>query len=294
MDTAVKHRFQHPVSSREARGCGEPRRGDDGVSDPAIRRGAPTQAQPSIGTRSRNKDAEADAKQRALMERLFGTIAGRYDRFNAIVSASLDRRWRARAIAQALGEHPLPQARVLDLCTGTGDIALEFTRHLNGRSRIVGLDVSEPMLRLARQKAQRLGAQVEWLRGDALHLPFPDCSFDCVTIGFSTRNVPDLRAACEEMCRVLRPQGRLVILEAGKPQSRWIQAGYYTYLYTVMPLIGFLVCGALWPFQYLRRSIATFLTPPAFSALLRDVGFASVAHLPCHGGIADLFVAVRP
>ena len=248
--------------------------------------------------------AAKDAKQRALMARLFGTIARRYDRFNAIVSCSLDRRWRAAAIAQALGEPPAPHARALDICTGTGEIALGFAQRLNGCSRIVGLDLSEPMLALAREKtrarlpaalvAQAGQARVEWLRGDAQQLPFPGGSFDCVTIGFSTRNVPDLRAACREMHRVLRPQGRLVILEAGKPQSWFMQLGYYTYLYTVMPLIGLLVCGALWPFQYLRRSIAKFLTPPAFMTLLREAGFSSVEHHPLHGGIADLFVAVKP
>lgn len=232
--------------------------------------------------------------QRVLMQRLFGRIAGRYDRFNAIVSGSLDRRWRARAIAQALGGRPTSDVRVLDLCTGTGEIALGFTERLNGRSRIIGLDMSAPMLRLAQQKGRQRSARVGWTQGDAQQLPFASGSFDCVTIGFSTRNVPDLRAACVEMHRVLRPQGKLVILEAGKPQSFWMQMGYYTYLYTIMPLIGMLVCGAFWPFQYLRRSIATFLTPPAFSALLRETGFQTVTHLPCHGGIADLFVAVKP
>ena len=238
--------------------------------------------------------AAAADPQRLLMERLFGTIAGRYDRFNAIVSGSLDRRWRRRAIGEALGERPSGNLRVLDLCTGTGDIALGFTTRLNGHSRVVGLDVSEPMLNLARQKSAQRGARVAWMRGDAQRLPFASASFDCVTIGFSTRNVPDLRACCAEMHRVLRPHGRLVILEAGKPQSFWMKIGYYTYLYTVMPVIGLLVCGALWPFQYLRRSIAKFLTPAAFGALLRDVGFSPVRHLPCHGGIADLFVAVKP
>lgn len=243
-------------------------------------------------------------ESRAFMVRLFGTIARRYDRFNAIVSCSLDRRWRALAIARALGEPPAQHARALDLCTGTGEIALGFAQRLNGAcpaslqrsgaSRIIGVDLSEPMLALARAKSAQRQARVEWLRGDAQQLPFPDGSFDCVTIGFSTRNVPDLRAACREMHRVLRPQGRLVILEAGKPQSRLMQLGYYTYLYTVMPLIGLLVCGALWPFQYLRRSIARFLTPPAFVALLREAGFGLVEHRPLHGGIADLFVAVKP
>ena len=230
--------------------------------------------------------------QRAFMERLFGTIARRYDRFNSIVSCSLDRRWRATAITQALGGHR-EGVRVLDLCTGTGDLALGFTERLNGSSRIVGLDLSRPMLALAQHKSSERRARVGWLRGDAQHLPFPDGSFDCVTIGFSTRNVPDLRAACREMWRVLRPQGRLVILEAGKPQSPLMQAAYYTYLYTVMPVVGMIVCGSLWPFQYLRRSIQRFLTPPAFVTLLRKVGFSDVGHQPLHGGIADLFVAVK-
>lgn len=231
--------------------------------------------------------------QRAFMQRLFGTIASRYDRFNAIVSCSLDRRWRARAITSAVGARPRADARALDVCTGTGDLALELTRRLNGASRVIGLDLSGRMLELAREKAQQHQAPIAWLQGDAQQLPFPDDQFDCVTIGFSTRNVPDLQEACRELRRVARPEGRVVILEAGKPQSPWIKAGYYAYLATLMPLIGLVVCRSLWPFQYLRRSIQRFVTPVAFIRLLSDAGFRQVEHHPLHGGIADLFVAVK-
>lgn len=240
--------------------------------------------------RSRTDGMDA---QRVLMARLFGTIAHRYDRFNRIVSLSLDRGWRQQLVAQALAGRT-GSVDVLDVCTGTGDIALAFAAQVNGRSRLVGLDLSAPMLILAQDKARERAARVLWLRGDAQELPFPDASFDCVTIGFSTRNVPDLRLTCRAFQRVLRPGGRLVILEAGKPRSPVIQIGYYLYLYTLMPLVGLLVCRTLWPFQYLRRSIQRFVSPPAFQQLLREVGFDQVEHHPLHGGIADLFVAVKP
>lgn len=230
--------------------------------------------------------------QRAFMQRLFGAIARRYDRFNAVVSLTLDRRWRARVVAEGLQAGSRHNLRVLDVCTGTGELALGFAAAVNGSSRVVGVDLSAPMLALAQQKGVRRAAKVAWLRGDAVRLPFPDGQFDCVTIGFSTRNVPDLRMACAEMRRVLKSGGRLLILEAGKPQSLLMQIGYYAYLYTVMPLVGTIICGAWWPFQYLRRSIQRFLTPPAFVALLRDVGFATEHH-PLHGGITDLFIATK-
>ena len=142
-------------------------------------------------------------------------------------------------------------------------------------------------------KARTRDSSIEWLRGDAQDLPFPDASFDCVTIGFSTRNVSDLAAACREWFRVLRRPGRLVILETGKPQGWLVRLGYYTYLTVIMPVIGVLVCRTLWPFQYLRRSIRRFLSPSAFQALLREAGFQEVMHRPLHGGIADLFVGVK-
>jgi demethylmenaquinone methyltransferase / 2-methoxy-6-polyprenyl-1,4-benzoquinol methylase len=238
------------------------------------------------------KDTHAVRTKQQVMERLFGSIAERYDRFNACVSLTLDHGWRDRVIREAL--HAVPHdACVLDVCTGTGDLALGLDARLNGAHRVVGLDLSDPMLRLADQKAVQQQAQVSWMRGDAHQLPFQSDVFDAVTIGFSTRNVPDLREACREMCRVLDSGGRLVILEAGKPQGWLMRVLYYTYLTVVMPVVGVLVCGRLWPFRYLRRSIIHFLQPPAFQALLQEVGFASVQHYPLHHGLADLFIATK-
>ncbi len=231
--------------------------------------------------------------QRQGMEALFGTIAQRYDRFNQVVSWTLDRRWRHRALARALEGKPANTCRVLDVCTGTGELALGCAAALNGTSRVVGLDASDTMLHLAERKARARGMRVSWLRGDAHDLPCADDSFDVVLIGFSTRNVPDLRQACAEMWRVLRPQGRLVILETGKPQTWPMRLLYYTYMTTLMPLIGLLLCGRLWPFRYLRRSIIRFLQPRAFVALLKETGFVAAEHQPLHRGLADLFIAVK-
>ena len=241
---------------------------------------------------TRAQSSVAAHEQRALMERLFGRIATRYDRFNHLTSLSLDRRWRAAAIAQIMSARTREDLRVLDVCTGTGDLALGVAARLNGASRVVGVDLSVPMLSIVQAKAQARHASIAWLRADAQALPFPDASFDCVTIGFSTRNVPDLSAACREWRRVLRRPGRLVIVETGKPQSWPVQLVYYTYLTLIMPLMGLLICRTIWPFPYLRRSIRRFLSPAAFQALLREAGFQTVTHQPLHGGIADLFVGI--
>jgi len=231
-----------------------------------------------------------DVSSKAVfVHRLFDAIAGRYDRFNRCASLGRDRGWRPQAVAEArLGAG----MRVLDLCTGTGELALAAVAAVGETGLVVGVDFSTPMLQRAAAKdgaAQRL----EWLRGDGQQLPFLDETFDRVLIGFSTRNFADLPQALLEMARVLRPEGRLVVLETGKPRHPLVKLGYYTYLWTVMPVIGWLVCGIWWPFRYLARSIRQFDQPSAFLARLREAGFHRVIHRPLSWGLADLFVAVR-
>ena len=236
--------------------------------------------------------------KRTFVHRLFSTIANRYDLFNALSSLSMDRRWRQVAVEAAqVGSG----ARVLDLCTGTGDLALACAarrREAPGAGAddggIVGIDLCEPMLRVAQEKARKRGAAITWLFGDAQGLPFRDGTFGRVLIGFSTRNLSNLTLGLREMHRVLGPQGRLVILETGKPADPLVRAGYFLYLRTVVVLIGFLLFFKTWPFVYLQRSIARFWEPHEFARVLREVGFTQVTYRPLGGGIAALYVAVKP
>lgn len=230
-----------------------------------------------------------DAK-RAFIHRLFSTIAPRYDWFNRLASLNLDRGWRRRAVAKSeLGNG----MNVLDVCTGTGDLALACADRLQGQGRVVGLDFNAAMLRPASRKARSRQASVQWLRGDALNLPFGPGTFDRVFIGFSTRNLSDLQAGVQEMHRVLKPHGRLVILETGRPSNRLVLAGYLVFLGTVARFIGLCLTGRVWPFTYLARSVKEFLRPPEFVALMDRCGFQA-SSLPLSMGLAMLYLAEKP
>ena len=230
-----------------------------------------------------------------FVKRLFDTIAGRYDLFNTISSLHFDKHWRRLAVEQSQLASGM---RVLDVCTGTGELALACAAAMSDQpcqspGQVVGLDLSAPMLRIAVRKAIRRGQSVEWLFGDALGLPFRDGAFARVIIGFSTRNLVNLSLALREMHRVLAPQGRLVILETGKPRSPLMRAAYFLYLRTVVVLIGVLLFWKAWPFTYFQRSVVRFWEPHEFVRVLREIGFAPVRHRALGGGISALYVAIK-
>ena len=235
--------------------------------------------------------AEPVAK-RVFVNRLFTTIAPRYDRFNRLATLGLDLRWRRHAVAQGGLQDGMV---IVDACTGTGDFALLCAERLNGLSVVAGVDMNAAMLRQARRRphATERGAGVNWMQGDAQALPFRSSSVDRVLIGFSTRNLSDLAAGLREMHRVLKPGGRLVILETGRPKNPLIRLGYFVVLWTTTRVIGWLVTGTVWPFTYLANSVRRFLTPEEFVALLSHCGFAS-RYQPLSFGVASLYVANKP
>jgi len=264
-------------------------------------------------TVSLDEAAASPASKRVLVHELFTTIAPGYDRFNRLASLSLDQGWRRRAVA--LGGVTAGM-RVLDVCTGTGDLALCCARQIGRDGLVVGLDFTEAMLYGARLKEQRLttskflqapasnfqlpassfqplAPSIFWLNGDAQALPFRDQSFDRVFIGFSTRNLSDLRQGIGEFVRVLKPGGRLVILETGRPANPLVRAGYLLFLGTVVRAIGWIVTGRVWPFTYLARSVKGFLAPAEFVALINGCG-APAQYIPLSGGLASLYIAQKP
>lgn len=231
--------------------------------------------------------ATAEPK-RTFVRRLFATIAPRYDRFNRLASLGLDQRWRRQAIAAS---GLAPGMRVLDVCTGTGDLALLCARRLAGAGSVVGVDFTETMLRSAVRKLPVLGG-VHWLAGDAQSLPFDDGGFDRVFIGFSTRNLSDLEQGVREMLRVLKAGGQLVILETGRPSNRLVRVGHLLFLGTVARLVGLALTGRLWPFTYLARSVKGFLTPEGVVALLERCG-APARYVPLSWGLASVYLATK-
>jgi demethylmenaquinone methyltransferase/2-methoxy-6-polyprenyl-1,4-benzoquinol methylase len=224
---------------------------------------------------------------------MFDAIARRYDLLNHLLSGGLDLYWRARAIR---GLRLRGSETVLDLCTGTGDLAVAALRSRAGRARrVIGLDFSSEMLRVGQRKLRdrRLDGVVHLLRGDAMRLPIAPASVDVVTIAFGIRNVLDASDACAEIARVLKPGGRLAILEFGLPRAPVLRACYSWYFRVVLPRIGRLISKHREAYSYLPASVGTFLSPAEFSQLVSDAGLAEVSAVPLTAGIVHLYTAAK-
>ncbi|MGE5815844.1 MAG: bifunctional demethylmenaquinone methyltransferase/2-methoxy-6-polyprenyl-1,4-benzoquinol methylase UbiE [Acidobacteriota bacterium] len=245
--------------------------------------------------------SDAPDKSPEKIARMFDAIAKRYDLLNHLLSLGIDRRWRQRAVRElGLGSG----SRVLDLCTGTGDLALECLSpggeegpvgdgHPHGPF-VIGVDFSSAMLRYGREKLVRMRERrVALVRGDAMHIPLPDGSVDAVTIGFGIRNVQRPEVAAREIVRVLKPGGRLAILEFGTPTVPGLREGYLFYFRRVLPLVGRIISRHNDAYSYLPASVAAFPSPDDFLALLRQSGFSRVRVDRLTFGIVYLFVATK-
>jgi demethylmenaquinone methyltransferase/2-methoxy-6-polyprenyl-1,4-benzoquinol methylase len=212
---------------------------------------------------------------------MFDRIAGVYDLMNSAMTAGLHHQWRQRAVDRAeVG----PGSDALDLCCGTGDLALELRRRIGPDGRVVGSDFSEPMLEQARRKSGELGLPVEFGWADALDLPYGDASFDAVTIGFGARNLADLERGIAEMARVLRPGGRLVILEITRPRREPLATFYSLWFDRIVPVLG-TVAGDPDAYSYLPNSVRTFPEPAELAGLIDAAGFERIRWLLLAGGI---------
>jgi len=222
---------------------------------------------------------------------MFDDIAPRYDFLNHLLSAGIDRYWRKRAIRSlAL----TGRERLLDLCTGTGDLAIEARTATPGAARVLGVDFSGAMLTLGLDKLRRrkLDSTIALVRGDASRIPLADGSVDALTIEFGIRNVEERAAACREMRRVIAPGGRLAILEFAMPTSRLFRQLYLSYFRHVLPRIGRWISGHATAYAYLPASVDAF-EPPKFMELLRQSGFAEVRADPMTFGSVFLYTAKR-
>jgi demethylmenaquinone methyltransferase / 2-methoxy-6-polyprenyl-1,4-benzoquinol methylase len=223
---------------------------------------------------------------------MFDAIAGRYDLLNHLLSAGIDRRWRSRAV-RALALAGTEQ--VLDLCTGTGDLAIAAATARPGAARVVGVDFAGAMLGVGHRKLSAIGLErrVTLVRADATRIPVRDATVDAVTIGFGIRNVEDMPAACREICRVLKPGGRLAILEFAVPTTPGLSACYLWYLRHVLPRIGRAISRHDAAYGYLPASIGAFATPDEFVTILRQQGFSDIAAVPLTFGSVILYTACR-
>ena len=206
---------------------------------------------------------------------------------NHLLSWNIDRSWRKKLVECAGVK---PGEKILDLCTGTGDLAIRFAR-TDGVGEITGIDFSEAMLRIAKRKIEKrdFDGKIRLLQGDALHLPFENGSFDIVSIGFGLRNLTDRKGGILEMVRILNDGGRALILEFSPPQSSLFGWGYNVYLKTVIPVLGGMISGSMEAYRYFSSSVAGFLRPDEVIELMRKAGLKNILSRSLTGGIAYIY-----
>jgi demethylmenaquinone methyltransferase / 2-methoxy-6-polyprenyl-1,4-benzoquinol methylase len=221
---------------------------------------------------------------------MFDRIASFYDVMNSVMTAGLHHRWRARAADLArVG----PGGRVLDVATGTGDLAVELTRRVGPAGEVVGTDFSEEMLARARQKAAAGGLDITFEWGNALELPYATDRFDAATVGFGARNFSDLDRGLAEMTRVVRPGGRVVVLEITTPTKPPLSTFYRLWFDTVVPVIGRLT-GEAEAYTYLPSSVKRFPGPHELAATMDRAGLADISYVLTAGGIIAIHAGTKP
>ena len=228
----------------------------------------------------------SESKEPARIRLMFAGISPRYDLLNHLLSANMDRGWR-RAAAEELPAGGVEQ--VLDLCGGTGDLGLDLLR-LGRAGSVVCCDFSHEMLALAKEKIRKRGVDDRCfvLEADGLRLPFPAASFDAVTVGFGVRSFVDLDRGFREMHRVLRPGGRMVVLEFSRPAGPVVARMYRFYLKRILPGLGDAISGGNGAYRYLSRTIAEFPDPPTLAGRIREAGFAACSWTSKTAGIVAI------
>ena len=243
-------------------------------------------------TGSRPAGAQDEAGSARAVREMFDHIAPRYDLLNHVLSCNVDRIWWRRTARRFRGILARPEARVLDICCGTGDMTRALLRHRPENAEpIIAADFSRPMLQLA---ARKLPSQrVKIVEADALHLPIENAALDLITTAFGFRNLANYRDGLAEFFRVLAPAGEVGILDFSEPGGALGRA-YAFYFRRVLPRIGGLISGEGRAYSYLPESVAKFPSPPAMLQLMRSVGFTDVSWTPYSFGIAGLWRGVKP
>jgi len=230
-------------------------------------------------------------KRATQVNRLFATIAGRYDFINDLQSLGLHRRWKKRVVRLAAVQ---PGDRALDLCCGTGDIAFAVAK---AGAEVTGLDFSEPMLEVARGRAENVPSTFpnpQFLAGDAQKTRLPDAAFDIVTVGYGLRNLASWEAGLREMVRVAKPGGRLVVLDFGKPDNACWRALYFGYLRLCVPVLGLVFCRNAGAYAYILESLKHYPAQRGVEATMRELGLVNVRIENLLGGAMSINYGEKP
>jgi demethylmenaquinone methyltransferase/2-methoxy-6-polyprenyl-1,4-benzoquinol methylase len=227
----------------------------------------------------------------AAVRDMFAGIAPRYDLLNHVLSINIDKLWRRRVrklLASILADQ---HAVVLDVACGTGDLSLEL--QTGAKARVIGTDFCRPMLAIAAEKSDAAAAAIPLVEADAMGLPFPDDSFDAATIAFGLRNLADWEAGLSELLRVLKPSGRVVVLEFSSPAVPGLRGLFNFYFTKVLPRIGGAVSGSLGAYEYLPNSVRRFPDQKGLAELMRGAGFGRVEFSNLTGGIAAIHTGTK-
>ncbi len=226
------------------------------------------------------------------VQQLFSAIADHYDFLNTLLSFNRDKYWRRFAVSKS---ELKAKGLALDVATGTGELALELARRVNGEGEVIGVDFCERMLSKARDKVKRTkyDGRIEFVEAQAESLPFPDNLFDCATISFALRNVSDIKMVLEEMRRVVRPGGKLISLELVPPAGGIVKRVYYFYMFHIAPFLGGLISGKRKDYVYLPDSIVKFASPLALKQLMEEAGWKGVQIYPLTFGIVNAHVGTK-
>lgn len=225
------------------------------------------------------------------VRKLFDNIASDYDKLNHILSLNIDKGWRKKAVSNLVDtQAPL---KVLDVACGTADFTIEIAQKVGKGSEVIGVDISEGMMAVGREKIKKAGVSAELFVADCEDLPYPDNTFDRISVGFGVRNFEHLELGLSQMCRVLIPGGKLVILELSVPSNAFIRWCYKLYFLKILPAIGGLISGNRGAYEYLPASVLRFPAPDKFISMLKSAGFAQVEHTPLTLGICRMYVAKK-
>jgi|TARA_R110002073_G_scaffold232738_3_gene393882 demethylmenaquinone methyltransferase/2-methoxy-6-polyprenyl-1,4-benzoquinol methylase len=237
------------------------------------------------------KEVDKDAKA-GLVGEVFHSVAARYDVMNDLMSGGIHRIWK-RFTIELSGVRK--NNAVLDIAGGTGDLAARFAELVGPEGRVVLADINDSMLQVGRDKLLDQGRQrnIEFVQADAQYLPFPDDSFDCITIAFGLRNVTDINLALRSMLRVLKPGGRLLVLEFSKPGNPLLSKAYDTYSFRVLPLMGRLIANDSDSYQYLAESIRKHPDQNTLLGMMEDAGFCQCEFHNMTGGIVALHRGIK-